>query len=155
MDISGTYILHDVDGDISDIVSGLSQMGNPPEYTEADIKNMISSEIIIESESFESNSTGDKNAVLWKIVKNVLMGYNNSLTDMNINCTTEDEKTCVRSFIYNDEEHFGCIHRDRDQLWCATKGIKSHQTLFGYVKTLCGQLKSSFRCNFLASVHVY
>ena len=122
LDISGRYILHDVDGDISDVISGLSQMGNTIDYTEADIKNMISSEIIIESESFESNSTGDENAVLWKIVKNVLMGYNESWTDMNLHCTTEDDKKCVTSFIYNDEEHFGCIHRDHDQLWCATEG---------------------------------
>ena len=111
MNIAGTYILHELDGDISDVIGGLSLMGNFVDYTEADVKNM-KSKITIQS---ESTNKGD---VFWEINKHELKGFNSSLND----CFTKNGSSCVTYFIYNDEEYFGCINNDHDQLWCATKG---------------------------------
>ena len=112
MNISGTYVLHELDGDISDVIGGLSLMGNFVDYTDEDVKNM-KSKITIQSEST------DKGDVFWKINKHDLKGFNSSLQN---NCLTKKGSSCVTYFIYNDEEHFGCINKDHDQLWCATKG---------------------------------
>ena len=112
MNISGTYVLHELDGDISDVIGGLSLMGNFVDYTDEDVKNM-KSKITIQS---ESTNKGD---VFWKINKHDLKGFNSSLQN---NCLTKKGSSCVTYFIYNDEEHFGCINKDHDQLWCATKG---------------------------------
>ena len=100
-----------VDGDISDVVSGLSQMGTQIDFTEADVKNMMS-EITVQSE------TTTDGGIFWRITKTEKRGFNKSLTV----CVTEKEKSCVKSFIYNNEEHFGCINKDQKKLWCATKG---------------------------------
>ena len=100
-----------VDGDISDVINGLSQMGTKIDFSEADVKNMMS-EITVQSET-----TIDR-GIFWRIAKTEKRGFNKSLTE----CVTEKEKSCVKSFIYNNEEHFGCINKDREKLWCATKG---------------------------------
>ena len=126
MNISGTYVLHELDGDISDVIGGLSLMGNFVDYTDEDVKNM-KSKITIQS---ESTNKGD---VFWKINKHDLKGFNSSLRN---NCLTKKGRSCVTYFIYNDEEHFGCINKDHDQLWCATKGklssifYKQSKTIF-------------------------
>ena len=101
-----------VDGKISDVISGLSQMGTKIDFTEADVKNMMSEITVQQSETTKSGG------IFWRITKLEKRGFNKSLTE----CVTEKENYCVKSFIYNNEEHFGCINKDQEKLWCAIKG---------------------------------
>ena len=123
MNISGAYVLYVVDGDIGDVIQGMGQMGFPSDFSEADIKNMFSAEIIIESE-VRNDTESMTESIFWRITKHELKGYNETLNEDNNTCATDIKDTnCLRSFIYNGEEIRGCIHKDQDKLWCATKGI--------------------------------